>query len=368
MQQNKACSNPECKVFDKYILPFEAKFCPMCGTELYNTHNYKIISKLRNNFYLRYFGGHVDGMVPIVRNDKIGFINYMGQEVIPCVFDETFGFTEGLAPVLFNEKWGCVDMSGKVAIPFKYDQITNFHQGIACVYKDHRFGWIDRTGKQLIHNEYPWGGDYYNGIINTVNRFSENVAIDINENIILKFPAKYDVVTTPFSCGLAVVTDANTGLEGYVNIDGEEVIPCRFETACTFEKGTLNNYARVKTNSGWAVIDQFGKVILSGIFPNYIKPYNNKFYTNHYGCALVYRVMSNTKRAELVATIDGVEFTYEWLKNGYMVAKKDGKYGVLDNDYLEALPFIYDNIQVFENTDTVIAELKSDGLFYIIRF
>ena len=31
--QNKACPNKECSDFGKNILPWEAKFCPRCGTD-----------------------------------------------------------------------------------------------------------------------------------------------------------------------------------------------------------------------------------------------------------------------------------------------------------------------------------------------
>ena len=30
----KACSNPDCPDFSKYILPLESHFCPSCGCEL----------------------------------------------------------------------------------------------------------------------------------------------------------------------------------------------------------------------------------------------------------------------------------------------------------------------------------------------
>lgn len=35
VQSKKACTNPECIDFEKYILPFEAKYCPKCGQEVY---------------------------------------------------------------------------------------------------------------------------------------------------------------------------------------------------------------------------------------------------------------------------------------------------------------------------------------------
>lgn len=34
LESLKACSNPECPDFGKYILPFDSRFCPTCGCEL----------------------------------------------------------------------------------------------------------------------------------------------------------------------------------------------------------------------------------------------------------------------------------------------------------------------------------------------
>src|SRR4051812_26595029 len=60
-----------------------------------------------------------DDRYPIVKNGKVGFIDYQGNEVIPARFGNVGGseqFEEGLAPVWGLEGGGYIDPSGKFVI------------------------------------------------------------------------------------------------------------------------------------------------------------------------------------------------------------------------------------------------------------
>ena len=57
----------------------------------------------------------------VERNNRYGYINQEGKEIVPIIYEHIDDFHEGLAPVKLNDKWGYVDCSGKVVIPPRYD-------------------------------------------------------------------------------------------------------------------------------------------------------------------------------------------------------------------------------------------------------
>jgi tetratricopeptide (TPR) repeat protein len=119
-------------------------------------------------------------------NDKWGYIDKTGNEVIPCIYDdaysfnlelqglalvklndnfhyidtkgkrwkyeEAYGFNEDLAPVMLNGKWGYIDEDKNEVIPLKYDNACSFNQelqGMAKVKLDGKEFFIDKTGKYV---------------------------------------------------------------------------------------------------------------------------------------------------------------------------------------------------------------------------
>ncbi|HEY5884786.1 MAG TPA: WG repeat-containing protein, partial [Pyrinomonadaceae bacterium] len=114
---------------------------------------------------------------PIVKGDKVGFIDYRGREVIPPRFSnagDTAHFNNGLAPVFeANRGSGYIDISGKFVIgptmvwgwgrPF-YEDIA----GVLIWSKNgglNRPGWIDRTGRIVFSGMGVEGAYFSNGLM-----------------------------------------------------------------------------------------------------------------------------------------------------------------------------------------------------------
>lgn len=124
-----------------------------------------------------------EGRIGVIRDEKQGFLDLSGDEVIPCVYDEvglfrlgrtlarvedlcgiidTLGDTilpiryhdrspkgmkytyfDSLALVELDGRLGFVDLQGNLVIPFYFDQAYNFSEGLAAVHKDGFWGYID---------------------------------------------------------------------------------------------------------------------------------------------------------------------------------------------------------------------------------
>jgi len=173
----------------------------------------------------------------LVRLDgKCGFIDAMGREVIPLVYDDAGCWGNNLVPVNIGKyvpdaapvllvapsnvnpkdsvkrneqyktidikkedkgKWGYCDTSGALVVPVQFTNTTFFSEGIAGVEINGKWGFINTSGKIVVQPLYDKIGH--------------------------------------FSQGLAVV--ARNDLYGYINVKGEEVIKLQYVNAKAFENG-----------------------------------------------------------------------------------------------------------------------------------
>lgn len=68
-------------------------------------------------------------------------------------YDDIYYFSEGLAPVRKNGKWGYINKKGKAVIKPQYDvkdPFVNFSEGLALVKKDGKWMFIDKKGKVVL--------------------------------------------------------------------------------------------------------------------------------------------------------------------------------------------------------------------------
>lgn len=91
------------------------------------------------------------GLVPVKKNSKWGFTDLKGKLVIPCIYENTEGFSEGLASVILNGKSGYINTRGKVVVPIEYYYAGFFQEGVGAVYNrvEGKWSWVDSTGNVL---------------------------------------------------------------------------------------------------------------------------------------------------------------------------------------------------------------------------
>lgn len=128
--------------------------------------------------------------IMVSKDDKIGYINDLGEEFIPVEYDGGFSFSDkkdfiqlkkgdswylldlktfNFKKLLFDdigeyadeymvvekdEKFGYINKSGEIKIPLKYVIAEEFKEGIAIVGNENGFGVIDKSGKVVIELIY----------------------------------------------------------------------------------------------------------------------------------------------------------------------------------------------------------------------
>ena len=107
-----------------------------------------------------------EGLAGVSLNDKFGFIDKSGNEVIPLIYNDTkHGFYHGIAAVnkgairdrimgLHGGRWGFINKEGKEVIPIKFDQVDPFYDEFIGIRLGGYWGFIDKTGKETVKPIY----------------------------------------------------------------------------------------------------------------------------------------------------------------------------------------------------------------------
>ena len=169
-------------------------------------------------------GEYYEGLAIVKLNDKFGFIDKTGKEVIPAKYYYAEKFKDGLAKVGnvdgSSMYFGYIDKAGKEVIPIKYDNLNDFKNDLAIMRRfldgDLKSGFVDKTGKEFI----------------------------------LKYDKVYD-----FSEGLAIVKHNNK--YGFIDKTGKEVTPIKYDYAVSFSEGL----ASVKLEGKWFYINPKGECV-----------------------------------------------------------------------------------------------------------
>lgn len=91
-----------------------------------------------------------DGLFPVEKDGKQGYIDKHGNEVIPLKYDIVNVFSEGFAAVCQDGKWGYMDKIANEVVPIIYDKVTDYNEGFACVFK-----WQMWLHRYLRKRDYP---------------------------------------------------------------------------------------------------------------------------------------------------------------------------------------------------------------------
>jgi hypothetical protein len=167
-----------------------------------------------------------------------GFVDKIGNEIIPCKFDYVSSFREGLAIVEQNGKHGYINQKGIIVIPCIYKAAMPFSEGLAAVLSmslesnnesaDYKWGYIDKKGKIVI--PFLYSGEY----------------------------SLYEGIPTNSSMRNGLISAKKNDKSGYINKYNEIVIDMKYILAYSFKNEIA--YVRITdyTPKGATYIDKYG--------------------------------------------------------------------------------------------------------------
>lgn len=284
-----------------------------------------------------------EGLGRVKKDYYMGYVDKTGKIVIPLRYWGAWNFSEGLAVVEQDLKWGFIDKTGKVVIPFQYDSPSSFNDGLAMVLKNDKRGFIDKTGKVVIPLQYEYVGDFSDGLAKVRKNWKWGY-IDKNGKVVI--PLQYKDASN-FSEGLAVVEQDQKW--GYIDKNGEVVIPFQYDYATKkFNEGL----AVVKQDQKWGFIDKTGKVVVP----------------LQYEDANIFREgLASVKQNGKYGFIDKtgkvvIPLQYEdasVFREGLVGVKQNGKYGFVDKTGKVVIPLQYDCVKAFSGS---LAQVERNGI------
>ena len=359
-------------------------------------------------------GDFHEGRAWFCKNEKFGFVDKMGNMIVPAKYDDVADFKEGRAWVANrgeDDQYRCgyIDLEGKVVIPIKYKVSSvegankiSFSEGLAAVpmrtdnYDSPIYGYIDKMGNEVIPAKFSIAGDFKNGIAsvdldkyidktgkllsyNDLRTHDEIVIFSQDEKMGLKHlngkivvPCKYDIVQN-FSEGMAAVCEET--LWGYVDSLGNNIIPCLYRSVNYYDNGVMDDWGEygspdeandfheglvlVMRNRMAGFLNKQGKTVIPFVYKR-AKDFSEGFAavktTQKWG--FVDKEGNNVIpcRYDTVASF----------KEGLAAAVKNGKCGYVNANGQEIVPFIFDKPEDYEplnNFHEGLAIVKKNGAF-----
>lgn len=89
-------------------------------------------------------------------DEKWGFIDLTGKEIIPAKYSEAYPFDDGLALVKIREapsfitKCGFIDKTGKEVIPIIYDEAKVLHIHVEGAHPKGAYAWVRLDNKKFF--------------------------------------------------------------------------------------------------------------------------------------------------------------------------------------------------------------------------
>lgn len=254
----------------------------------------------------------IKGLTIVYKNEKPIFINKKGEMILPPVYNSLF-FIDNKRVVVsttYSRKRGILDIkSKKLVVDTTFNYISGFQNGVALVRKNHPFienkvqyGVIDKQGKYIVPlNKYASIHYYSSGLAIVQLRDTSDIygVIDTKGKFLFEIPKEFDRYSAnehDFYDGYLKIKLPELN-DGYINSKGkivpndtvyEEVTDFRNGLAFVMKKDEdnyilidknfkrignevfeevqrdffRNNYAIVRFNDVWGIIDRNGKYVV----------------------------------------------------------------------------------------------------------
>lgn len=212
------------------------------------------------------YGEHINGRVPVEdENGMCGYADGAGNIVIPLEYADASNFSEGYAAVIFPEgDWGYIDVNGNT-LARGFTRAYAFTNGYGKVWisgtnrSDRVTAWIDTTGAfDPFMDERYWPVTHDRLWMDASNVDDGPSYLTDGEGNILSAEAVWlpDEAPAVFAGGLQPVMNAERRW-GYMNLDGQIVIPFAYAYAYAFD-GEL---ALIRLDGREGYIDRSGSVV-----------------------------------------------------------------------------------------------------------
>ena len=302
-------------------------------------------------------------------DEKVGVIDKMGNVVIPFEYGySVFRYSDGVICCVKrpDDVWCYFDREGKLLFSSKDGGPSQFHDGFACKYSSEtgKYYFIDKKGEKAFGGKmWEWAQDFSDGMASVFDGRGWGF---INTEGELVIPCEYESAAEQnpggFSEGLAaVVIVPERELFGYIDKTGKQVFPNLYFADTEFSEGLAWVWDRESQRYGY--IDKTGKLVIK-----LEQNWNGDSFSE--GLALVRmggkKLGFIDKTGKLVIDL-GEEYDEAFpFQEGRARVRKDRSYGFIDTEGKLVIPCEY--ASCYENfSEGLVPAKKGEKWGYIAR-
>jgi hypothetical protein len=192
-----------------------------------------------------------------------GFIDVNGKFVIPAKREfVALGFSEGLCVIDIQDGQGewhpsVINLKGEVVVhPRRFTGISSFAGGVSRVVKGGKVGCINTSGEIVIPVEFDQLWEFEVSKFTAGKKGGRSFIVDRAGQCVKEITVGKDVTVGRLRSGFATAESENK--LGYVNADGELVIPIQFDSGEDFrgelalvEQGSFKGYINQRGEFVW---------------------------------------------------------------------------------------------------------------------
>lgn len=323
-----------------------------------------------------------DDLIPARLNNRWGYINNLGDEVLMCRYDTTYAFEGDLARVRYDGSMGIINREGMWQIRPSAEHITivsptrfiarnkTSHQlldengkilfstpfvlhpvdgAILEINTGKQYGLLDLNGTRLTPTEYDWISELKENEIFLARKNGYKGILSKNgRRFIAESPKTFNRIFNIHEGFLAVEVDKQ---HGFVDTEGRLRISNRYDSVTYFSE----DFAAVKLLGRWGYVDKIERLKVQPLYDG-AGPFED-------GMAIVEKNGLKgliNKKGELTISPDYENITH--LKNGRYLIEKNGKLGITDKNANNLLSAKYDGIRDLKNGFFLVTREGKSGL------
>ena len=234
-----------------------------------------------------------DGLLPVLRKGRVGYITMQGREAIPPIYDMlgsgqnwARAASDGRIVVKKSGQFGVINTSNQTVVPFSaaISDIDNYKGGRARIRKNKASNWVDKNGNPIEdfaatsapnrndsreNAKADISANTYNTPKNVGNKYDSKLPPSTNQSVyeslieenIATDSKSYQQPVRGFT---TLQPNQQDGKWGYVDDNNVVMITYSFDEVRPFSEGL----AGVRVDNNWGFLNLGGEVVIPFDFDN----------------------------------------------------------------------------------------------------
>lgn len=193
------------------------------------------------------------------RDSRIVNQNGIVEAILPVIVFESRAISDSIIPIKTETGWRYYNYVEKTYLSTDYEDASSFHNGRAVISQGGVWRFVNTSGEFDSESKfsdiklYPNGEYSYNGVMTAKQNGKYGLydasGVSLCDRAFLDLDLYY---------GEAIAFQDSSGKWGFINKNGETVIPAQYENAKSFSHGL----AAICINEQWGFIDDEGTIVI----------------------------------------------------------------------------------------------------------